>query len=322
MDSPLAAIGWEVLDRIRFGSDFAISPHGVGIAVGYILGSLWFARLGRRRGMSEGYMNAIVFWALVGALIGARFFWVVGHYSELDGFFDAFAVWRGGITLVGGIAGAVIATYPVVRRGGYGWFRTFDLAAVGIVFGIFIGRIGDLIIGDHLGKPTSWALAFTYEGGNLAGFACRGGVCTQTLLQGEQLLEVTRGGATLTDLTTGQVLQQGIGVHQTALYDFIHTPFLFLLLLWLARRGVRDGIISTTFFIWYGAGRLLTDFLRVDKQWFGLTGSQWTAAAVAAVSVVLLIKWAVESRRGPRAPAVTEPTTAFPPPPEPGRFPT
>ena len=31
-----AAISWKVLDRFRFGSRFAISPHGVGIAMGYL----------------------------------------------------------------------------------------------------------------------------------------------------------------------------------------------------------------------------------------------------------------------------------------------
>ena len=34
--------------------------------------------------------------------------------------------------------------------------------------GIVIGRVGDLIIGDHLGKPTSWFLAWSYHGGTLA----------------------------------------------------------------------------------------------------------------------------------------------------------
>ena len=29
----VAVIGWKVLDRFRFGSRFAVSPHGLGIAI-------------------------------------------------------------------------------------------------------------------------------------------------------------------------------------------------------------------------------------------------------------------------------------------------
>ena len=66
-----------------------------------------------------------------------------------------------------------------------------------MALGIAIGRIGDLIIGDHLGKPTSWLLAWTYEGGTLAPpFNCVDGVC-QAGLQGGHLEEITRTGATL-----------------------------------------------------------------------------------------------------------------------------
>ena len=33
--SVLSAIGWPVLDRIHLSGDFAISPHGIGIAIGF-----------------------------------------------------------------------------------------------------------------------------------------------------------------------------------------------------------------------------------------------------------------------------------------------
>jgi hypothetical protein len=34
----------------------------------------------------------------------------------------------------------------------------------------------------------------------------------------------------------------------------------------------------------------------VDKRFFGLTGSQWTSAVVAAISALVLLKWAIEAR--------------------------
>lgn len=318
----LAAIGWPVLDRVRFGP-LAISPHGVGIAVGYLLGAWWMIRIGKRRGMSEENLGTIVVWALVGAIVGARFFYVLGHVSEFDGLVDMLAVWRGGISLIGGIVGAIIATYPIMKRFGYRFLQVMDPAAIGLAFGIAVGRIGDLIIGDHLGKPTSWALAFRYEGGQLAGYTCNAGLC-QTTLAGGQAQTITERGATLIGSDT-QVLASGVGVHQTALYDLFIALGLFLFLRWLNQKPRREGVLIMTFAIWYGTGRVITDFLRVDKTFFGLTGSQWTCLAAIVLSVVTLIRYArnplpadAEAEEIATAHEEDLPTTAFTPPPEPG----
>jgi hypothetical protein len=54
----------------------------------------------------------------------------------------------------------------------------------------------------------------------------------------------------------------------------------------------REGVLIASFAIWYGLGRVITDFLRVDKTWLGLTGSQWTALTAAVVAVAFLLMWA------------------------------
>jgi phosphatidylglycerol:prolipoprotein diacylglycerol transferase len=319
----LGVIGWPVLDRIRLGP-LPISPHGLGIAVGYLAGSWWMLREGRKRGLSEEHVGTILLWALVGAIVGARFFYVVGHFSEFDSIGEMLAIWRGGISLIGGIAGAIIFAYPMMRRFGYRFLQVMDSAALGLAFGIVIGRIGDLVIGDHLGKPTDFFLGWAYRGGSLPGpwFETAPGEWTARLSGG--LTEMfSREGATLVD-RSGEVIARGAGVHQTALYDFLIAIGLFLVLYWLSRRPRREGVLIMTFAIWYGLGRVITDFLRVDKTYFGLTGSQLTSIAAIALSVFMLVRFA----RRPLAEA--EPvhagdgsdgdarTTEFTPPAEPG----
>src|SRR6266568_2628944 len=92
----LAWITWKVLDRFRFGSHFAVSPHGLGIAVGFLAGSFVFIYHARRRGIGEDVAGSFVFWALIGAIVGARFFYVVAHYGEpgLNTVGDVFAIYR------------------------------------------------------------------------------------------------------------------------------------------------------------------------------------------------------------------------------------
>ncbi len=294
----LGAIGWPVLDRIHIFGRFAISPHGVGIAVGFLLGAWILTHEGPKRGVSVEDVNTMVFWALIGAIIGARLFYVIAHFSDFNGIGDTLAIYRGGISLLGGIAGAVLVNIPIMRRRGYGFFQVMDGAVIGLAFGIAFGRIGDLIIGDHFGKPASWLLAFQYKGGTPAGYTCLQGVCTQ-FLQGGQRMVLARTGATLYSASE-HVLAHGVGVNQTALYDMISASLLFLLLFSMSRAPRRLGILTLIFGAWYGAMRVVEDFLRVDKRFFGMTGSQWTGLTVSVICLTTLVVWALRAPRGPQ----------------------
>jgi hypothetical protein len=52
------------------------------------------------------------------------------------------------------------------------------------------------------------------------------------------------------------------------------------------------------FGIWYSAGREWTDFLRVERRFYGLTGSQWACLVAIAVCVFLLVRWRIQDGRG------------------------
>jgi phosphatidylglycerol---prolipoprotein diacylglyceryl transferase len=293
----LGSIGWPVLDRFRFGDTFAISPHGLFIAIGFMIGAMLLTRLATARGISEEHIQTIIFWCLVGAIIGARLFYVLAHFCEFENLGQMLAIWRGGISLLGGIAGAILINVPRLRRYGYRFFQVVDPGAVAVALGISIGRIGDLIIGDHLGKPTSWLLAWKYSGGTLAPpFVSNGDGGFVASLQGGVEETVTRTGATLERITTtgvGQrsIIAQGVGVHQTALYDMILVGLLFGFLWYLHKRPRREGVLTLTFGLFYGCFRLLEDSLRIDKRFGPLTGSQWTALAVAVLSAAILVWW-------------------------------
>ena len=111
----LATISWEVLDRIHIGSKFAISPHGMGIAIGYLSGAWIFIYEAGKRRYPEDFSSSVMFWALIGTIVGARVGWVITHVSDLSGALDAFKIWQGGISLIGGIIGAVVAGWLVIR---------------------------------------------------------------------------------------------------------------------------------------------------------------------------------------------------------------
>jgi len=302
----VAAIGWPVVDRFRFGDTIALSPHGLGIAVGFMTGSWLFTKLAVRRGVSIDAANSVVVWALIGAVIGARVAYVIAHVSEFSSPLDWFTIWKGGISLLGGIAGATIANAVNIKRRGYRFrfFQIADAVAPGLALGITIGRIGDLVIGDHLGKPTSWLLAWTYEGGTLAPpFRCAVDSCSASLQGGFTQL-IDRSHAVLRD--GGRIVAEGVGVHQTALYDMLLAGLIFGFLWWFIRSPRREGVTTLAFALAYGCCRLLEDSLRIDKRFGPFTGSQWTALTVAIVAIALLVSWAATNRPGPTTPGRLE----------------
>jgi phosphatidylglycerol:prolipoprotein diacylglycerol transferase len=228
-------------------------------------------------GPDENDIWNVLFYALIGAIVGARVGYVLGHLSQVtdggDDLLGIFKIWEGGISLIGGITGAVLFGLPYMLKKKMGFWRTMDFAAPGLALGIVIGRIGDLVIGDHLGKPTDFAL----------GWRCLGSAG-----------EAPTSAQVYTDaLNAGNPPSLGcfdLVLHQTALYDFFSTLLLLSVLLWLGKRVRATGFMIIVFTCWYGAMRLITDFLRVDRRYLGLTGSQLVSLSVGLICLYLLAR--------------------------------
>ena len=286
-------LAWEILPRISLGP-LAISPHGIGIAVGYLVGAqIMVARARSRGGPEESDLWNVVFYALIGAIVGARVGYVLGHLSQVTDegrdLLGILRVWEGGISLLGGITGGILGALPYVLRRRMGFWRMMDLVVPGLALGIVIGRIGDLVIGDHLGKPT--ALPW--------GWRCLG-----------EVEGTPPAPASVYRLALEQGNPPSLGcfdlpLHQTALYDFVSTLVLLAVLVVLDRRRNRLGFLTLVFAAWYGTMRVVTDFLRVDRRYLGLTGSQLLALGVVLVALFLLARFGgappVGSGRGRRA---------------------
>ena len=270
---------WSILPRIELGA-LSISPHGIGIAVGFLAGAQLMVRRARRfGGPKEDDIWNTLFYALLGAIVGARVGYVLGHLSEVtdggDDILGIFKVWEGGISLIGGITGAVLFALPHMLRKKMGFWRTMDLAAPGLALGIVIGRIGDLIIGDHLGKPTDFAL----------GWRCAGEIGGGDPVAAEVYREALEAGSPPSLGCFDLVL------HQTAIYDFFSTLALLAVLLFVGRQARRPGFMILVFTVWYSAMRVITDFLRVDRRYLGLTGSQLMTLAVGLIALALLARY-------------------------------
>lgn len=273
MNELLGAISYDPIVRIELGP-LSVSPHGIGIAVGFLIGARFMLPRSRRRGMADDVIYPLFTLAAIGAIVGSRVAYVLNHFSEYESLTDALKVWEGGISLIGGMFGAILFAMPRIRKSGLSFWKVLDSAAPGMALGVVVGRIGDLVIADHLGKTTDFFL----------GYKCPPlGVETGSPCAPTELASRTPGAV----------------VHQTALYDMIFAAILLGAILWFERRrreGGFDGFFIFVFGAGYGIARIIEDFLREDLRRFGLTGSQWVAIATLTVCLFnLLIR-----RRTPR----------------------
>jgi len=233
---------------------------GLCVALGVLVGAYATSRRNKRFGISSDDTQATVMWLVLAGLVGARATWVATNWSQIKSPIDVIAVWEGGMQFSGGFVAALLVSPLVVRRltvAGVPRLALLDSAALGLAFGEWIGRLGCIAVGEHLGGPTSFFLGWTYLGG------------------------------------TTRELGYAVGqtYHNTAIYEFLWLMPLIGLMLWLDRRRVAPGQLLGTFMVGYAACRFGTDFLRInDKTALGLTGAQYMCALVLPFGIWLLVR--------------------------------
>ena len=147
----------------KFGS-LQLTWHGIFTAVGIAAGVYLGAWLGRRQGITEDDAYSVALIGVPAGIIGARAMYVLENHARFEGqWLDVLRINEGGISIYGAVIGGVLGAVA------YGWIRKLpitrglDAAAFGLLLGMAIGRIGDLINGEHVAKASSlpWATEYT-----------------------------------------------------------------------------------------------------------------------------------------------------------------
>ena len=263
--------------QIPFDPNVHLGPitlawHGIFTAVGIFFGVALPLRLLRGK-VSEEDGWAVATWGVVGGIIGARLVHVIDQLPYyLAHPEQVIFIWTGGIAIwgaaIGGVLGGVLAA---IRRGvpiGFG----ADAAAPGIALGFAIGRIGDIINGEH------HATACTPPEGLCVGF------------------------------THPDTLGQPGPVHLVVAYDMVWNLLGMGLTLWLRRYIGRwpDGLIFWIWALQYSIGRFFLGFLRIDdpSYAFRLRQDQVIGVLVAAVAVPMIVRLTSRGRAHSRSFAV------------------
>jgi phosphatidylglycerol:prolipoprotein diacylglycerol transferase len=156
-------IPYEKIEVLNLGF-IDIKIWGLLVSLGFILAILLIIKEAEKRKLELENIYDLCFWILVGAIVGGRLFYVLFNLSGIDGFFDIFKIWEGGMSFFGGFIFAILFSYIYLKKKKLNFWKYSDLVIPYVALGYAVGRIGCYLIGDHLGKITNVAWGIFYGG--------------------------------------------------------------------------------------------------------------------------------------------------------------
>lgn len=145
--------------------NFVLSWHGFFSVVAVMISIFLVGKWAPKNGIDPDDIYSIATWAILGGIIGARLVHVIDDWSYyLNNPIQILAVWKGGIAIWGAVLGGLTGGWIYASIRSLPRARIADLAAPALAFGMGIGRIGDIINGEHLAKLTMqpWGIVWSH----------------------------------------------------------------------------------------------------------------------------------------------------------------
>jgi phosphatidylglycerol:prolipoprotein diacylglycerol transferase len=244
---------------------FPINTYGVFLALAFLSAILLTVRLAARDGLPREKIYDLSLWMLLASLIGSKVLMLFTEPEYRDHPLQLVSLdfLRSGGVFYGGLLGAVLVGYLLMKRYKLPWWKTADACAPGIALGNFFGRQGCFAAGCCWGKPTTlpWGVKFTQLGHEITG------VPTDTYL------------------------------HPTQLYESIAMLVVCGFLIWLHKRKKFSGQVILTYAMVYSVVRFAIEFVRDDPRGdilglttlTGLSTSQMISIIVGVGALILFI---------------------------------
>ena len=146
---------------------FLLTWHGLFTALGILVGVRIALSLAKATGYDYDDAYALALVGVPSGIIGARLLFVAeawDFYGSNPG--EILQITEGGISIWGAILGGVGGALAFGLWKHYPVGRGLDIAAAGLIMGQAIGRLGDLVNGEHLAKATDlpWGVIYTNQG--------------------------------------------------------------------------------------------------------------------------------------------------------------
>lgn len=255
------------LDPNLFGG---LAWHGVFTALAVAIAAVWGARLAPKLDIDPSAVYSTLSWAVPGGIIGARLVHVIDNWDFYsDNPANIIYFWQGGVALFGAILGGALTgvVYAIVR--GYPMAKMADLAAPALLIAQAVGRVGDVINGEHFSKTTGLPWAWVHTHLDWPGLYHR-------------TLEFPGGLPAIPDEAAGVGYQPSVG------YEMVMDVALLFLIWRLLGRVRPDGMVMLIYLVLYSLGRFAIQFTRDDPE---RIGALQQAHIIALITMGVAVLW-------------------------------
>jgi len=141
-----------------------ITFYGYGLLIGL---GIWIAMeiaIANRGEVKKEVLEKVMTWAVVGGVIGARIYHVVDYWDRYysTNLNKILYFWEGGLGIWGALGGGVLGVLLFCYFNKLKFLKFFDILVVGMPLAQAIGRVGNYINGEIVGK--NGEPLFAYEG--------------------------------------------------------------------------------------------------------------------------------------------------------------
>ncbi len=154
------------LSTIWIGS-IAINIWGLMVGLGFLTSLFLIHKRALKMSVSARQAVDLGLWIFLGAIIGGRLGFIglyePAYFAANPG--EMFAIWRGGLSSIGGIAGAVAVFFIYTRKMRGMHLRFADVLSYAWPFGWAVGRLGCFFVHDHPGTLSHSWLAVRFPDG-------------------------------------------------------------------------------------------------------------------------------------------------------------
>ena len=162
-------ITWDLSPVIVAVGPFQLRWYGLVYALGFLL-AWWILRQAARQGhipnLTEKLAEDYILLLVMGSILGARLAYVAlynpayyaAHLTRIP------AVWEGGLSIHGGLLGAVLVTRYWTSKHQINFYHIADAIVTPLAFALVFGRLANWANGELWGRPSQvpWCVVFPH----------------------------------------------------------------------------------------------------------------------------------------------------------------
>lgn len=145
-----------------------LNYYGLMYALGAVLIYLIIKKLFKKEKIkisNEQILDLIsfgIFGVILGGRLGYVLFYNFNYYFENP--LKILAIWEGGMSFHGGLIGVILAELIFCKKNKFNFYELADIVMIPVFIGLALGRIGNFINGELVGRITTLPWGMEFEG--------------------------------------------------------------------------------------------------------------------------------------------------------------